>query len=282
MHDLLIAESSTLGTHHLLEVQVHGQQRFLQRLPHLLASQPCPIAAPMEPMDFPPELVLPIVIYLMEWYLQNRHFAQAQQLMQLNQLTLDHFYHRYIGVQGQFGKKKKIREMSKMMVMINYFNETYNEPDFNPGLDEVTCVKTHLTNKKFNVLRHQIPCPIDFYHNWTEFERNPFVLDVMQKPDLGFPFHTVKTGPTLYEQAMLTGKFGNKFFHCSRIQFPVFIIHPMNSFGELIIIPEDWEHYRQWKLFGDLLRSIYGPKTGVYLVVSDYDIATRQIIREIN
>ena len=38
--------------------------------------------------------------------------------------------------------------------------------------------------------------------------------------------------------------------------------------GDLCIIDdEEWHHIRPWKLFGDLIRQIYGPMCGVYLVV---------------
>ncbi len=270
--DLLIGKSNRQGIFNLFKIIPYRKKKTLMVVaPYDEGedlSQEIEIQENLPRLPF--EIIKIILLDLMKFYLRNKAIPEACQLLGLSRTLIFHYHRRYVGT-GPTTAMQAHQGLCRLFFMVDSLHQLLSG-FVNFERYEYFMVEMYYQQLTFPSTDFEVT-PLHFYNpvmNHQDNVRNMLDLVDCSKPILHslFNFKAVVTGPKMLDVAWVFGRQGTHFYHCQRFQRPVICFVLNDQHGALAQLDEDdWQQVRPWKMFADLIRLVYGPSCGVYLVV---------------
>jgi hypothetical protein len=270
-NQLLISKSNINEVYNLFQTFNNNGRRSIKAINKPNHDQTIPDDVEMIQMRLPYELSRRILIDVIYWHLRNKTIQEACELMSINKDLIHYFYVKYAGV-TQIGSNilREHSRLARTLCMVNNMHDlVVDEP--NVHRSEYFCFETFVRDSRYKLGQTAVE-PLDFFR----MDRHGLVLPMFSLMSIPKPiimgqdcYQSILTGLSYLDVAWLMGYQGRRYFQCTALKRPVFIIGLMDPFGALISIPGEGYHTHMWIQYAKLLKCIYGPTTGVYLVLND-------------
>lgn len=230
--------------------------------------------------QLPIMIVEQIVSFVVDWYLKNSLFRQAQLLMLINRNVLKKYYRKLcnedmiLGQENGWEGNEAIRNLHRLSNTLHFANTVFNFVlhSANPNVMTTFYYDMYVDSTFFIF-------PPTVYNAFKRFDLS--VMDMHQVQIEGRDYdgetHFVSAGKRYGDVTWITGTYDEGMFNASRIEYPVIVLSIADE--NLSMTVEMAKTRKSWHKFVDLLKYVGGPNTAVYFVerVADEDTF---IIRE--
>lgn len=266
--EIVIGNSSKEGIKNLFQVFRHGGHRYLKVIPAEDHAQTITQDVKMINTPFPYEITRIILLKTIYWLLQNKCLEEASQMMFINKDMLL-FFHRHFVSSVDFGNKSilaKIKNLARTLILGETVYDCLSEYG-NPCQVKYFCIESHVVNPSYRLDSHAVQ-PLHFFRRDRGQTIPNWAAEPMQKPEImeENDFTSVCTGPDAWDIAWLMGRPTKTYFRCTGFKRPVICFALFDPFGMPLEVPVPGVDHYIWTRFAKLLKTIFGPNTGVYLV----------------
>lgn len=223
------------------------------------------------PPGLPNELVVNILKITIDWLLENGKLGRAFDTICSCRFVFNIYFDRYVG-RFSVAMTDKIKMLNRVFRVATLFAHIVRSRNGFVDTQEtkVICLNIDLAT----YLRFQFLAVKSLSHRYCDIHHP---LGKMQ-------FKKVHTGFRARDACWLFGQQQAEFFECAKLYRPAFVLQIERQYSaDGNVYTEEfypdtalWPQKRPFVLFADLLKKMYGPDTGVFMIVGEHVIAGKQ------